>query len=230
MKMKRGPLTFALALAIGLLSFGCGTATPTPTVYTPDTPTPAPTVTPAPTDTPAPPTPDPTAGWPVYHNAALGYSFQYPPDCFFGPMAPYCKNDPPESRPPECLCFLNTDDPYSVFMQAYLGDPQQGLTLATFCLNHFDTPAYNPPPGTDLVTWVQSEFGFIGDVPPAPNFTLVGVPAVLVYFPGSPQAFASNDIFVIHNDMLLRFNMVDVDVAVHQELYDNVLASFEWTP
>jgi len=105
------------------------------------------------------------------------------------------------------------------------------LTLATFSLNHFDTPAYNPPPGTDLVTWVQSEWGFTGgEIPPAPNFTLDGVPAVLVYIPGSPQAFASNEIYVIHDDLLLRFSMVDVDVAVHQELYDNILASFEWTP
>ena len=225
--MRRTRLGTTLAVLIGLLSFGCGPLTPTatPTEFQPDTPTPTPT------DTPEPPTPDATAGWPVYHNTVLGYSFKYPPDCYFGPMAPYCKNDAPEDRPPECPCFLDTQDPTRVFMQAFLGDPQQGLTLASFYVDHFSTPAFNPPPGTDLVTWVQSEWGFIGGaIPPAPNYTLGGVPAVLVYVPGSPQAFATNHVFVIESDRLFHISMVDVDVAVHLELYDNILSTFEFTP
>ena len=38
------------------------------------------------------------------------------------------------------------------------------------------------------------------------------------------------DVFVIESDRLFHISMVDVDVAVHLELYDNILSTFEFTP
>ena len=99
-----------LVISLALILASCS-QTATQPVDTQISPTDTPELTPTDIPTSIPSTPDATADWPVYENAVLGYSFKYPSGCFFGPMPADCKGNPPEERPPECLCFLDSENP-----------------------------------------------------------------------------------------------------------------------
>jgi hypothetical protein len=170
-----------------------------------------------------------TSDWNEYPNEELGYSFKYPSDCTFGPMPANCKQFPPEERHPECLCFLNAENPNEVGMQAFLGEVEDGLTLTTFSVVHYDSPAFNPPEGEDLISWLNSEFSYASEIPAEPNMTISGISAARVYNPGSQQAPSSEEIYIIRDGILIRISMLDVDVEEHRELYENILSTFQFT-
>ncbi|MFC2043452.1 membrane lipoprotein lipid attachment site-containing protein [Chloroflexota bacterium] len=183
----------------------------------------------SPTTTPIPPTPDVTTGWPEYVNADFGYSFKYPADCSFRPMAADCKQKPPEERSPECLCFLNAENPNEVLMQSFVGNAEEGFTLVTFSVTYYDTPAFNPPEGEELTSWLNIQWSYLSeDMPVEPNLIIDGLPAASIYTPGSQQAFASENIFVIKDGKLIQIYMIDVDVEEHREIYENILATFQF--
>jgi hypothetical protein len=164
--------------------------------------------------------------WIRYDNEKYGYNLHYPPDCTFGPMPAGCKEKPPEERPQECLCFINGENPDEVFMQAFLGEGDQ-LTLASFYVSHYDTPVYNPPPGTDLVGWIKDNLSeMFEDIPDETNTEIGGIPAVKIYSPSSPMAPSYEEIYFIKDDILFRINMLDVDNEDNREFYDFVLQSF----
>ncbi len=168
----------------------------------------------------------PTQGWYTYLNIEHGYSFAYPSDCFYGPMPADCKQKPPEERRQECLCFLNGENPDEVFMQAFLGKPDQ-LSLAMFSVSHFDTPLYHPPQGTELASWVQEGLQeMFAEIPDEANMEINGVPALRLHSPQSPMAPSFEEIYFIHNDVLLRISMLDVNNEDNNELYTRVLTSF----
>ena len=175
-----------------------------------------------------PPTQDLTADWTAYVNTELGYSFKYPSECFSGPLAAECKQNPPEERAPECLCFLNAEDPHAVGLQSFLGNPEEGLTLVTFMVSQHETPAFNPPVADDWVPWLQETWPLSEEMPDEPNSTLGGLPAVRIYIPGSPQAYAAEKIFVLKQGKLILIDMVDVDVAAHQEFYGKILETIQF--
>jgi hypothetical protein len=120
-----------------LLIAACSSTEPQPTsTQVPPTDTTAP-----PTATPLPPTPDVTADWPEYVNTELGYAFKYPAGCSLGPLAPACGEIPPEERSAECLCSLDPEVlPDVVLLQSLLGNAEEGFTLATFQVLHYDIP------------------------------------------------------------------------------------------
>jgi len=166
-------------------------------------------------------------GWMTYRNESHGYSFQYPPDCFYGPMAGYCKQSPPEERPLECLCFLNGEDPDWVFLQAFIGE-KDNLTLASFDVSHRSSPQYDPPPGTDVAQWLNENWSDrYQEIPGEPNAEISGIPAVRIYSPESPGVYSSEVIFIIHDGKLFQIQMVDVDNEDNRELYDQMLSTFE---
>ena len=167
-----------------------------------------------------------TQDWNTYSNDEHGYSFMYPPDCFYGPMPSDCKQKPPEERRQECLCFLNGENPDEVFLQAFLGERDQ-LTGAAFSVSHYDTPVYHPSPGTELTSWMKEGFSeMVEEIPNEPNIEISGIPAVRLHSPQSPMAPSFDEIYFIHNDVLLRINMLDVNNEVNKELYEQVLATF----
>ena len=183
----------------------------------------------SPTTTPLLPTLDVTDDWPEYVNAEFGYAFKYPAGCFFGPMAAECKKKPPEVRSPECLCFLNAEKPNEVFMQSFVGNAEEGFTLVTFSVAHRVTQAFNPPEGKELASWLNSQWSYLSeDMPVEANLIIDGLPAVSIYTPGSQQAFASENIFVIKDGRLIQINMIDVDIEEHRELYENILTTFQF--
>lgn len=166
--------------------------------------------------------------WKAYRNEKYGYFFKYPPDCFYGPMPVYCKEKPPEERPPECLCFLNSEDPDRVFLQAFTGE-KDSLTLADFSVSHYETSWYNPPPDTDLIKWLKEKFSDLHeDIPDKPNMEIDGIPAVKIYTPSSPMAFSGEGIYFIRNDMLFMVSMLDVDSESNKELYNQILSTFKF--
>jgi len=167
-----------------------------------------------------------TADWNTYKNEKHGYSFMYPTDCFYGPMPSDCKGKPPEERRAECLCFLDGENPDNVFIQAFLGDGEKP-SLAAFTVSHHDSDVFNPPPGTDLASWINENFsGKLENIPEEPNMDLGGAPAVRLYSPPSPLAPSYEDIWFFQNDVLLRINLLDVDREINRELYDQILSTF----
>lgn len=171
-------------------------------------------------------TSQPTEDWNTYENEKYGYSFKYPPDCFYGPMPGDCKQKPPEERDPECLCFLNGENPDEVVFQTFIGEIEE-YQLAAFFVSHYDTPVYNPPPGTELIQWLEEEyFEMLEDLPSAVNMEISGIPSVRFYFPSSPMAPSYEEIYFIKDDMLFRINMLDVDNEGNKELYDQILSTF----
>ena len=167
-------------------------------------------------------------GWIRYDNQKYGYNLHYPPDCTFGALPGYCKEKPPEERPQECLCFINGENPDEVLLQAFLGEVDQ-LTLASFTISHYDTPIYNPPPGADLIEWIQDNLSeMFEDLPDEANTEIGGIPAVRIYSPSSPMAPSYEEIYFIKDDILFRINMLDVDNDDNRELYDFVLQSFRF--
>ena len=182
-----------------------------------------------PTVTPLPPTPDLTADWPEYVNTDLGYSFKYPSGCFFGPMGANCKQNPPEERPPECLCFLDAEHQYGVFMQSFLGDPAEGK-MVSFIVASLDTPAYNPPAGEDWVKWLKETWSYLSDeMPDEANLTFGGLPAVRIYTPGGGGGSSADNIFVLKDGKLIQISMINVEVEEQREFYELILATFQFS-
>jgi hypothetical protein len=166
--------------------------------------------------------------WIRYDNEKYGYNLHYPPDCTFGAMPGHCKEKPPEERPQECLCFINGENPDDVFMQTFLGEGDQ-LTLASFTVSHYDTPVFNPPPGTDLVGWIKDNLSeMFEDIPDETNMEIDGIPAVSIYSPSSPMAPSYEEIYFIKDDILFRINILDVDNEDNREFYDFVLQSLSF--
>ena len=166
--------------------------------------------------------PPPPTDWETYTNQTYSYSFDHPAECLSGPLPGYCKQDPPEDRPPECWCFVNGENPDNVVMQAHLGDD---LSLATFSVSHYSTEPYNPPEGTELVAWLQEQFSY-QDIPDVANFEVDGTPAVKVYTPGGHGAYSQENIYFLRGDKLFNISMVDVDNAELKDFYDQVVATF----
>ena len=166
--------------------------------------------------------------WNMYENEKHGYSFMYPSDCFYGPMPSDCKQKPPEERRPECLCFLNGKNPDQVSMEKLIIG-EDVVTGAVFHIHHYDTPMYNPPPGTKLTSWLKEELsGLSEDIPNEPNMEINGIPAVRIYSPQSPMATSYEEIYYIKNDMLFRINMLNVDDEDIKALYDQMLSTFRF--
>ena len=168
----------------------------------------------------------PTDDWNTYKNERYGYSFMYPPDCYYGPMPSDCKEKPPEERRAECLCFLDGENPDNVFLQAFLGDGDQ-LTLAGFSVSHYDSPLYNPPPDIELIHWIKGVLSEMYElIRDESNHEISGIPAVRIYSPQSPMAPSFEEIYYFQNDKIFRINMLDVDNEDNKELYDQILSTF----
>jgi hypothetical protein len=162
--------------------------------------------------------PTATTDWKTYTNERYGYSLRYPPDCTFGPMPKGCKQKPPEERPPECLCFLDAQDPDQVHLEAFTGE-KDDLKGAAFWVTR---PAFDPPPGTDLIEYMRERYPSYENIPNEPNVKVGGIPAVRLYTPPSPMAFSSEEIYFIKDDKLFRIYMQDVDEKTNRELYDRI--------
>ncbi len=172
----------------------------------------------------------PTADWNTYKNEKYGYSFMYPPDCFYGPMPSDCKEKPPEERRPECLCFLNAENPDQVSLVKMIIEADT-VSGAPFHISYIDTPVYNPPPEIDLLTLIKATYySSYEDIPDEQNMKLGGIPAVKFYTPKSPMAPSQEEIFFIKEDKLFRIYMIDVENENNRKLYDQMLSSFSFRP
>ena len=75
----------------------------------------------------------------------------------------------PQERPPECLCFLNAEDPNQVALQI-LTVEGDNITMGMLEISYHDTPAYNPPAGADMTEWVKRHWlEMHANIPDEPN-------------------------------------------------------------
>jgi len=163
-----------------------------------------------------------------YHNDEIGYSFQYPASCTFGPMPGECKQNPPEEMPQECLCFLNAEDPNNVFLQTFQDDGHS-LTLSSLTIAHSKAPVFNPPPETELVPWLKGNFSEIyNEIPEKPNATLDGVQTVEIKMPPTPSTYSHQNIFLIKDNKLFCITLLNPNNKGNQALYEQILSSFSW--
>jgi hypothetical protein len=214
----------------------------TPTVVPTAQPTLVPTVEPTPTQLPTteptvapPPTPaeaamepaevaaEEIADWQTYTNEQHGYTLRFPLGCTFGPMPAGCKQQPPEQRPAECLCFLNAEDPDRVLLQAFTGEGEE-LKLASFSVARL---AMDPPDGADLVEFMRDKRPGTPGFPESPNATVGGLPALRLYTPGSPMAYSSEEILFIKEGNVLQIQMLDVDDPANRALYDRICSALD---
>jgi hypothetical protein len=157
-----------------------------------------------------------TADWKIYSNERYDYSFKYPQECRYGPMLPTCKGWSPEEGPPsECQCYLAAGDLNSVGLSKFVKKDTNWINL-TFDVNHYDTVYYNPPFGTNLISWLKEKWS-IENVPDKPNMEIDGTPAVM--------AGDVDDIFVIKNGELFKIQ----GLGQGEEFLDLVLATFKFT-
>ena len=167
-----------------------------------------------------------TEDWQVYTNEKYGYSLKYPTDCLYGPLPGYCKQEPPEERSQECLCYFNAEDPDRVSLGTFTGT-KSDLTGASFDVFHsIYVDSYSPPPDTDLVSWVKENFPHHEDIPDEINMEIDGIPALKVYTPFSGMAWSQEDIYFIKNDKLLKISILNVDDEGNRALYDKILFTF----
>jgi len=176
---------------------------------------------------------DETANWKTYVNEKYGYSFKYPPECRYGPMLPYCKEGPPEERPPECLCFLNGENPDGVFLQGDISE--KGWANFSISASH-----YNLSPDTEIVSWLKEKyknFSWAKDIPDKANFEINGIPAVKIYQLGSNsdkpeeyqyQIWATDEIYFIKDNKFFVIQMLDVDSKGGRAFYDLFLSTFKF--
>jgi hypothetical protein len=172
---------------------------------------------------PGEPAKDDIADWGTYTNEEHGYTLKYPPDCTVGPLPAACKQKPPEERVPECLCFLNADDPDRVFLEAFTRG-KDGLKGAVFSVTRL---ALDPPPGVDLIEYMREKFPHFEEIPEEPNMEVGGLPAVGLYTPASPMAYSYAEIYLIKDDKLLLIHMQDVDEQANSELYGPISSALD---
>jgi hypothetical protein len=113
-----------------------------------------------------------------------------------------------------------------VVLQAFLEDGDQ-LSLAAFSVSHYDSSLFNPPQGTDLISWIKKNFSErFEDIPDEPNRDLGEIPAVRVVYPRSPQSPGFEDIYFLHNDILFEIKLLAVDNEDNHEFYERILTTF----
>jgi hypothetical protein len=167
--------------------------------------------------------------WKEYRNEEIGYSYKYPASWIFGPLPGECKQNPPEEMPQECLCFLNAEDPDNVFLQTFRDDEDTKLTLASFKIAHYASPAFSPPPHAELVPWIKTNFSEIYiNIPKTPNLTLDGKPAVAIKMPSTASTSSYEDIFFVRDNKLFLVTMLNPTNKGNQTLYDQILSTFSW--
>lgn len=159
--------------------------------------------------------PDQTASWKTYVNNKYHYSFKYPPDYKVGP----CTKKP-------CSPFLLEEKGEDrVLIEGDIsnkGWPYIDIT-------HLDTPFYNPPPETDLITWLKQKSPNKELVPAKNNFILDSIPAVKVHVPGSSQAYSMDEIYFFKDQKLLKITMLDVDSIPAKEFYGAFLLTLRFS-
>jgi hypothetical protein len=166
-------------------------------------------------------------GWETYTNETHGYSLSYPGGCTVGPLPAHCKASPPEERPDECMCFLNAETPDQLMLQTFIGE-KDSLTLATFLIFQGATPEFSPPADAELIPWMEEHFSNrYEELPKEPNIDIGGIPAARIHTPGSPGAYAYDEVYFIKDTALYMISMVDVENEHNRELYGKILGSIE---
>ena len=169
----------------------------------------------------------PSTVWLTYENQQYGFAFNYPSDCTYGPLPVDCKSAPPEEQGPECLCFLNAENPDRVLMQKFQSNGDE-LILAEFSVAHLNPTTDNPPDETGLMDWLAEKFPDKWEDAEADNVKIDGTSAVSVSSPASEMAPAVKEIYFIYKDDLFQISMLNPNVEVNSKLYESILASFRF--
>jgi hypothetical protein len=64
------------------------------------------------------------------------------------------------------------------------------------------------------------------EIPNELNLDFNGIPAIRILNPQSPMAPSFEDIYYIHNEIVFKISMLDVDNKTNKELYDQILSTY----
>lgn len=140
--------------------------------------------------------------WKTYRHAALGYSFQYPPDA-----------------------TIVADDPARGVQ--VIGPVTEGDNWPVFYFNHpTDREDYRPPDGVDLAQWMADHSLLMderqGDV------QIAGTRAIHTHFARSPQSYAIDRFFFAKGGQLYELVILHAGDKEDWELYNHFLASLQF--
>jgi hypothetical protein len=155
------------------------------------------------------------------------FSFMVSEACFEGPLPGDCKQHPPEERPEECLCFVDTTNPQMVNYQKF-DLTGENTRMASISIISPDTPAFSPGEDDDLVQFIKQEWSYLDleDLPETPNLDLDGVPAVSLLIPPTQGGAASQEVFFIKDARLFNISMLSNLDPVNAQLYEDFLDTF----
>lgn len=146
----------------------------------------------------------PTKDWKTYKNEKHGYSFKYPEDC--------------------TVVYQPTWGEDGVIAQ--LKEESKRDFLIAIYIFRTDTPFYNPPLGTDLISWLK-EWELLPDDVERLNFEVDGTPAVRGHS-FSPETGSQYHVSVIKDDKLFDIDTMDDGSEGAKEFFDLFLSTFKF--
>lgn len=157
----------------------------------------------------------------------FGYAFEVPEACFEGPLPADCKQVPPDERPEECLCFVDTTNPQMVTIQKFNFAVEE-TSLASISILSPDAPAFFPGEDIELIPFLEQEWSEMAleGLPEKPNLDLDGMPAVSLLVPQNQGGAGAQEVFFIKNGRLFRITLVDNLDENNSELYEEFLSTF----
>jgi putative hemolysin len=146
-----------------------------------------------------------SAGWKIYRNEELGYSFHYPADTKIG------MNDEPLKS-----ISIGPEKP-----------EKDGERWPAISISHpRDREEYRPPEGVDLLQWLTGHY-LLGDKR-MPDVQIAGTTAIHLRHERSPQSFAYDRYYFAKSGQLYMVVLGHVGDKEDWEVYNHFLQSIQF--
>ncbi len=156
--------------------------------------------------------------WCTFTNQKYNYTFQFPRDCRVSNQIQLGRGGTQVIK-----------DNFVIMASVPDREKERGFGIH-ITVSHTDTEFFNPPAGTDLVSWLNQK---AGDqyrnypIPHKPNLEIDGLPAVYIDL-DSPQSGHQADAYVLKDTQLFQINAIDVSTPEARAFFQEFLATFRF--